>query len=124
MISTLAAIPADAVDEITDLDQATPRQKRKLVRHSSRFLAQWWPDEYNDDYVRTHRPDVEKAASAALEQELAVGFVGVIPFLISAVLSGVVSWLVRLLLDKLFTKDNGGYQTIKAARAADQNSKA
>lgn len=116
--STLFAATSNAIKEQPDLQRLEPRARRRMARQSARTVAKWWPKEYTADYVEANQATVTKEAASVLEQELVVGFGGIVPWLVGSLISMVAQWIIKYIITWLLGNKTTAFQAIQQAKAA------
>ena len=111
--ATLFAVTSKAVNDRTDLRALSPRVRRRMARHSAKTIAGWWPEAYTPEYVAEHTDQVKAEASDKLEKELTVGFLGIVPLLVSTLISVVARWIIDYVVKWLFSSKTTAYQAIR-----------
>lgn len=114
--TTLFAATSDAIKNQPDLQRLEPKTRRRMARHSARAVAKWWPKDYTPDYVEANQAAVTADASRVLEQELVVGFVGIVPWLVSSLISMVAQWIIKYIVTWLLGSKTTAFQAIQAAK--------
>lgn len=115
--TTLFAVTSQAVNDRTDLQTLSPRMRRRMARHSAKTIAGWWPEAYTPDYVAEHTDQVKAEASDKLEKELTVGFLGIVPLLVSTLISVIARWIIDYVVKWLFSSKTAAYQAIQKSKA-------
>lgn len=117
--NTLFAATSEAIKNQPDLRRLEPKTKRRMARHSARAVAKWWPKDYTPDYVEANQAVVTTEAAKVLEQELVVGFGGIVPWLVGSLISMVAQWIIKYIITWLLGNKTTAFQAIQQAKGID-----